>query len=49
MNLFFSCNKSHTSTKNILENQKNLSNNKEEKINKKNLLQPTIIMILHII
>ena len=41
MNLFFSCNKSHTSTKNILENQKNLSNNKEEKINKKNLLQPT--------
>ena len=41
MNLFFSCNKSNTSIKNILENQNNLSSNKEEKINKKNLLQPT--------
>ena len=41
MNLFFSCNKSNSSVKNILEKQNNSTKNKEENINEENLLQST--------
>ena len=41
MNLFFSCNKSNSSVKNILEKQNNSPKNKEENINEENLLQST--------